>query len=309
MAGFAGIHRQMRLTILAALAACMGFGQPVRSTLQPGGGEEYRLGPGDKLAIEVFEVAELSGPAVVDVAGAIRLPLVGEVKATGLTARELEDALEARYGDNLLENPQITVAVEDFRSQPVSIVGEVAEPGVYQLQGRRRLLEVLAMAGGLTEHVGETITITRASAGADRAISVKNLLTLEPGEDDNPWIEPHDVLRVSRAGVIYVIGAVRQPGGFPIKDQERMTVLRAVSLASGTERTAARQRVRLIRQRDGAEQDIPVNLSDVLKGKAEDATLEPNDILYVPNSAMKTTLNRTTEAVIQMATGLVIWRR
>jgi polysaccharide export outer membrane protein len=106
-----------------------------------------------------------------------------------------------------------------------------------------------------------------------------------------------------------VIGAVRQPGGFPIKDQERMTVLRAVSLASGAEKTAAKQRARIIRQGENGEQDIPIKLADVLKGKADDAVLEPNDIVYVPDSALKSTLNRTTEAVMQMAVGVVVWRR
>jgi polysaccharide export outer membrane protein len=298
----------MRLFLLIALALSCGYAQETRSTLQPGGGEEYRLGPGDALVVEVFEVEELSGPATVDAAGHIRLPLIGEVEAAGHTARELEDALEARFAKGLLQDPQIQVSVADFRSQPVSIVGEVAEPGVYQLQGKRRLLEVLAMAGGLSEHAGETIVVTRAG-GPELSVSVKNLLTLEPSEAGNPWIEPHDVLRVSRAGVVYVIGAVRQPGGFPIRDQERMTVLRAVSLASGAEKTAAKQRSRIIRQRDGAGVEMPIRLADVLNGKAEDAPLEPNDIVYVPDSAAKSTLHRTTEAVMQMAVGLVIWRR
>ncbi len=301
----------MRLLVLAALAlSAVSAQQLARSTLQPGGGGEYRLGPGDSLEVAVFEVEELSGPATLDSEGRIRLPLVGDVVAAGRTARELEDMLEASYRDRFLHDPQITVAVSDFRSQPVSIVGEVAEPGVYQLQGRRRLLEVLALAGGLTEHVGETITITRAGKQAsDRAVSIKRLLTLEPSDADNPWIEPHDMLRVARAGVIYVIGAVRQPGGFPIKDQERMTVVRAVSLASGAEKTAAKQRARIIRQREGAEQDIPIRLGDVLNGKAADAELEPNDIVYVPDSTAKNAFNRTTDAVMQMAVGLVIWRR
>lgn len=304
----------MRIALLAALALGCAYAQEPRSTLQPGGGEEYRLGPGDALTVTVFEVEDLSGPATVDSAGRIRLPLVGEIPAAGRTARELEGLLESRYRDKFLRDPQITVAVEDFRSQPVSIVGEVAEPGVYQLQGRRRLLEVLALAGGLTEHVGETITITtdssdRPETEPDAVVSVKNLLTGAPSEAANPWIEAHDVLRVSRAGVVYVIGAVRQPGGFPIKDQERMTVVRAVSLASGAEKTAAKQHARIIRQREGAEIEIPIRLGDVLNGKAQDTALEPNDIVYVPDSTAKNTLHRTTEAVMQMAVGLVIWRR
>ena len=313
MAGAAG-PIDMRLALLIALASSAALAQEPRSTLQPGGGEEYRLGPGDGLTVDVFEVEELSGPATVDSAGRIRLPLVGEIAAAGQTARELEELLESRYRERFLHDPQITVAVADFRSQPVSLVGEVAEPGIYQLQGRRRLLEVLALAGGLTEHVGETVTITRkqpSEAGGTRdiSISVKSLLTGAPSEEDNPWIEPHDVLRVSRAGVVYVIGAVRQPGGFPIKDQERMTVVRAVSLASGAEKTAAKQRARIIRQTAGDDREIPIRLGDVLNGKAPDAALEPNDIVYVPDSTAKSTFNRTTEAVMQMAVGLVIWRR
>jgi polysaccharide export outer membrane protein len=299
----------MRLLLAFALSLSCAYAQEPRSVLQPGGGEEYRLGPGDALAIEVFEVEELSGPASVDAQGRIRLPLIGDVEAAGRTAPELETLLERRYGEGLLEDPQIKVSVEDFRSQPVSIVGEVAEPGVYQLQGRRRLLEVLAMAGGFTESVGETITITPANGEPDVSVSVKNLLTLEPGEADNPWIRPHDVLRVSRAGVVYVVGAVRQPGGFPIKDQERMTVLRAVSLASGAEQTAARQKARIIRKGAEGETDIPIKLADVFRGKAEDTRLQPNDILYIPDSTAKSALHRTTEAVMQMAVGLVIWRR
>ena len=304
----------MRYVLLSGLLLSAAYAQEPQSTLQPGGGEEYRLGPGDALTVDVFEVEELSGPATVDAAGHIRLPLVGEVVAAGSTARELEQILEECYRDQFLHDPQITVAVSDFRSQPVSIVGEVAEPGVYQLQGKRRLLEVLAMAGGFTENVGETITVTRrrgpdSEAADDLAVSVKNLLTLQPSEGDNPWIEPHDVLRVSRAGVVYVIGAVRQPGGFPIKDQERMTVVRAVSLASGAEKTAAKQRARIIRQTNGEELEIPIRLGDVLNGKTPDTELEPDDIVYVPDSTAKSTLNRTTEAVMQMAVGLVIWRR
>lgn len=302
----------MRLAVLTLLCLGCAHAQENHSNLQPGGGQEYRLGPGDTLSVEVFEVEELSGPATVDSAGRIRLPLVGEVAAAGRTARELEELIEGRFRSAYLHDPQITVSVEDFRSQPVSIVGEVAKPGVYQLQGKRRLLEVLALAGGLTEHVGETVAITRDAADGperDLTVAVKSLLTGGPGERDNPWIEPHDSVRVSRAGIVYVIGAVRQPGGFPIKDQERMTVIRAVSLASGAEKTAARQRARIIRQKDGAEAEIPIRLADVLNGKAADTALEPNDIVYVPDSTAKSTLNRTTEAVMQMAVGLVIWRR
>ena len=143
----------------------------------------------------------------------------------------------------------------------------------------------------------------------ETVVSVRRLLTLRTSEEDNPWIEPHDSIRVSKAGVVYALGALRPPGGFPIKDQERMTVLRAVSLASGMERTAALQRARIIRTVHGEKTETPVELRGILSGKDPDPELLPNDILYVPDSRMKSALNRGAEAIVQMAVGVVVWRR
>ena len=222
----------------------------------------------------------------------------------------------------------------------MSVLGAVRQPGVYQLQGRRRLLDVLAIAGGLSPEVGETITISRsgvqrpASDELDLPISpppvqvmsppdtnghparteemrvfVRNLLSGAPGEVNNPFIEPHDVIQVAKAGVVYVLGAVKQPGGFPIKDQEKVTVLRAISLAAGLEGHAAPQRSRIIRQLGAEEFEVPVAVRDILKGRARDIELETNDILFIPDSRAKNALSRAADAAIQMATGLVIWRR
>jgi len=300
----------------------------------------YRLGPGDVVQITVFEVDELSQPAVVNSQGSIPLPLVGEVSVEGLTTSEIEGKLKLLYGRDLLRDPQISVRVEEFRSQPVSVLGAVREPGVYQLQGRRRLLDVLAIAGGLSPEVGETITISRP--GVRRPVSdeldlpvspppvqvisppdtedrpgrtkemrvfVRDLLAGAPGEASNPFIEPHDVIQVAKAGVIYVLGAVKQPGGFPIKDQEKVTVLRAISLAAGLDGHAAPQRSRIIRQLGAERFEVPVAVRDILKGRARDIELETNDILFIPDSRAKNALSRGADAVIQMATGLVIWRR
>ncbi len=300
----------------------------------------YRLGPGDVVQITVFEVDELSQPAVVTQQGSLPLPLVGEVEVEGLTTSEIEGKLKSLYGQDLLRDPQISVRVEEYRSQPVSVLGAVRQPGVYQLQGRRRLLDVLAIAGGLSPEVGETITISRsgvqrpASDELDLPISpppvqvmsppdtnghparteemrvfVRNLLSGAPGEVNNPFIEPHDVIQVAKAGVVYVLGAVKQPGGFPIKDQEKVTVLRAISLAAGLEGHAAPQRSRIIRQLGAEEFEVPVAVRDILKGRARDIELETNDILFIPDSRAKNALSRAADAAIQMATGLVIWRR
>lgn len=304
----------------------------------------YRVGPGDVLAISVFEVEELSKTAVVTPRGTISLPLIGEVPVQSGTTTEIEDLLTQLYGRDLLRDPQISVKVEAFRSQPVSILGAVDRPGVYQLRGRRRLVEVLAMAGGLAPDVGDEITITRRGPTAALSpapaldtgaalldtnvlepagtamlqpaademeihVSVRELLTNTHNDESNPLIEPHDAIQVDKAGVVYVIGSVVKTGGYPVKDQEVMTVLRAVSLAEGLARYAAPQKARIIRELAGVKQEIPVRIKDVLKGKAPDLELVDNDILFVPGSGTKAALSRGTEAAIQMATGVVIWRR
>ncbi len=294
----------------------------------------YRVGPGDVLDIVVFEVEELSRPAVVTPEGTISAPLIGELRVEGQTTLEIEAALKQGYGTRYLHDPQISVSVKDFRSQPVSVVGAVKEPGVYQLQGERRLLEVLAMAGGFTEEVGETIAINRGAAGSEETavaradvlgsaagrldlsrssdevvVSVRELLTAKAGGEANPVIEPHDVIRVSKAGIVYVMGAVEKPGGFVIKDQERMTVLRAVSLAAGFGEHSSPQKSRVIRQSAGGKQEILIRIKDVIEGREPDLDLEANDILYIPDSRAKSVLSRSVEAMIQVGTGVAIFRR
>ena len=301
---------------------------------EPGVRGPYRVGPGDVLDIVVFEVEELSRPAVVTPEGTISLPLIGELPVRGQTTLEIEAGLKQQYGTRYLRDPQISVSVKDFRSQPVSVVGAVKEPGVYQLQGERRLVEVLAMAGGFTEEVGETVSISRGGVSAGDAVnvradvlgaaagrldmtasrdetvvSVRELLTARAGGQANPVIEPQDVIRVSKAGIVYVMGAVEKPGGFVIKDQERMTVLRAVSLASGFGRHSSPQKSRVIRQGSEGKSEIPVRIKDVIEGREPDLELEANDILYIPDSRAKNVLSRSVEAMIQVGTGVAIFRR
>ena len=312
------------------------FGQSAgRTEIGPAG--PYRVGPGDVLDIAVFEVDELSKPATVGSRGTLVLPLLGEVDAAGLTPLEIAARLETLYGESLLRDPQINVTVEAYRSQPVSVFGAVERPGIYQLQGRRRLLEVLAMAGGLAKDSGDEIRIARQGGsnaareelaagplpdGVDAVksttmpeetpeeivLSVRGLLAGPGGARDNPWIEPYDVIRVAKTGLVYVLGAVSRPGGYPI-EQESMTVLRAVSLAQGLDRRASPQKARVIRQQGATKQEIAVRIGDILRGQAPDAPLEDNDILFVPDSRAKSALHRGAEAAIQLATGVIIWRR
>ena len=259
----------------------------------------YRLGPGDAIDIAVFEVEELSKPAVLAPDGTAALPLIGVVKLGGLTTQQAAARLRELYANNLIRDPQISVSVKEYRSQPVSVLGAVAKPGVYQLRGPRRLSDVLALAGGLAPEAGSEITIQRQ----------EEVLRVATRGENNPWIEGGDAVRVSKAGVVYVVGEVGRAGGFPLKDQEQITVLKALSLAEGLRRYAAPQRARIIRNRDGRQQETPVKLRDILEGRAPDAPLAPDDILFIPNSQAKTAMGRMAEAAIQAGTGVVIWRR
>ncbi len=296
----------------------------------------YLVGPGDVLRVTVFEVEELSNTVVVSPKGTISPPLIEEFSVAGITAREIEAKLEQMYEGGYLRDPQISVVVSEFRSQPVSVLGAVERPGVYQLQGRRRLLEVLAMSGGLGKDVGDTITISRrpggsgarpaagssftgpgsamgepapAASGQEIEVSVRNMLLRPDSDDANPLIQPHDVIQVSKAGIVYVMGAVEKAGGYTIKDQEKITVLRAVSLASGLGRHASPQKARIIREVDGKKQWIHVRIKDVIAGRSPDPELAANDILYIPDSRAKSVLSRSVEAMIQVGTGVAIFRR
>lgn len=274
---------------------------------------EYRCGPGDQLSIQVFEVEELTGLATIDGEGQIRLPLVGAVVVGHLTTHQIEDRLVELYGTSLVHDPHISVSIEKFGSQPVSVLGAVSAPGVFQLQGARRLLDVLAMAGGLSEDAGDHVRIRRPGSDdtappLEISVPIRQMLSAASDSQYNPWIEAHDTIQAERAGLVYVLGAVNRPGGFPIKDQEPITVLQAIALAEGSSPTASLQRAQIIRALGLEKVEIAISIKDILSGQLPDPLLQPNDILYLPDSRAKAALSKGTEAIVQMAVGLVIWR-
>ncbi len=267
----------------------------------------YHCGPGDLLDIRFFEVDDLDTQALISAAGEISLPLVGAVAVAGLTTSEIEGRIEEVCRRNVIKEPQVTVSVAEFQSQPVTVIGAVREPGAYQLRGERRLLEVIAMAGGFDEEAGGRIKIQR---GVDDVVTISiGELLARPGRATNISIDAHDVVEVERSGVVYVVGAVEKAGGFPVRDQRPMTVLRALSLAQGLSQFSSPQNAVVIRDLGSERHELPVALKDILRGRREDVVLEMDDILWVPDSRAKSVMNRGVEAAIQMATGIVVWRR
>jgi|YelNatPaOPRAMG01_1025707.scaffolds.fasta_scaffold26003_5 polysaccharide export outer membrane protein len=289
------------------------------------GGRAYALGPDDEIVITVAEAEDFPGkPVRIGPTGSISLPMVGRIEAAGLTVEQLEAELAARL-KTYIRNPQVTVTVTEMRSQPVSVIGSVGQPGVRQLQGRKTLMEVLSEAGGLKEDAGHTVKITRrmeygpiplpgAVTDASGQFSIAEVSLRELMQAQNPLLNipimPNDVITVPRAEMVYVIGDVVKPGGIILGDQSTVTVLQALSMAAGLEKTAKPQDAKILRVAPGSTQrvEVAVNLKDILAGKRSDVPMEKEDILFVPSSKGKTAALRILEAAVGSGTTAIIWR-
>jgi polysaccharide export outer membrane protein len=188
----------------------------------------------------------------------------------------------------------------------VTVLGEVKNPGVYPLLGARGLLDLISTAGGVTSSAGHTVTIAHRT-DPDHPAIVK--IDSKPGGTTafNVDVRPGDTVVVSHAGIVYVVGDVGKPGGFLLADSDQMTVLQAVALAQGTNRTAALNHAKLIRKNQGGRQELPVPLKKILSNSAPDQMLADGDILFVPSSAAKDAL-RDVETILPAAAGAAIYR-
>jgi polysaccharide export outer membrane protein len=284
--------------------ACAFAQQPGASTKPSPSG--YVLGPDDQIVIRALDGFDIGDkPVLIGTNGDITLPLIGRVKAAGLTVEQFETAL-ADLLKKYIHDPQISVMVTEFRSQPVSVLGAVANPGVIQLRGRKTLYEVLSLAGGPRDTAGSTVSIVRlsengaiplpgASPDLTGRYSTAALDMQEILDGKNPAanieIKPHDVISVSQgnARMVYVVGDVQRAGAFNLGGQRTISVLSAVSLAGGLGRTAKPEKARIFRPAPDQQQheEIAVNIKQILAGKAEDIGLRPQDVLVVPTSSRK----------------------
>lgn len=285
----------------------------------------YILGPEDQIVILAVEPQEIvNKPVRIASNGMVNLPLVGPVKAGGLTVEQFEAELQKRLTP-FVNRPQVSVNVLELRSRRVSVLGAVNKPGVYQLYGNLTLMELLSQAGGLRSDAGTKARITRMGSGTAGAqdgkasepagaaiIEVPLKETAEWGSPEaNPQVFPNDIILVTRAETVYVVGEVVKPGGFVLNDRENLSVLKALSLAGGLDKTAAPGSSRIIRVAAGSNvrTEIRVDLKRVLTGKSPDISMLPEDILFVPRSAGKRVAFRSMEAVMQTVTGIAIYRR
>jgi polysaccharide export outer membrane protein len=312
--------------------------------------DDSRIGADDLVNITVFEAPEMNTTARVPPDGDISMQLLGAVHAAGLTPRELQSVLEGLLRRTYMKDPHVGVFLQELQSHPVSVVGAVKMAGVFQIRGPKSLLEILSMAQGLADDAGDTVSILHGSersdsnnlshpdlklSGASRILQPQKIVvnrnamgTSSPDQNTkieninlkklldssdstlNVQVRSGDVVTVSRAGIVYVVGEVNKPGGFVLQNNESISILQALALAQGTTHTSAISQARIIRtdSTTGKRTEIPVNLGKIFAGKQPDILLEPKDVVFVPNSAAKSMLYRGSEAALQTAAGVAIYK-
>src|SRR5580704_14370747 len=266
-----------------------------------------KLGIDDLVAVSVYDAPELTRSVRVEPDGAIHLPLLEDgIKAAGLFPHELESNVAAalKTGE-ILVDPVVKVTVIEYHSRPISVMGAVKKPVTFQSVGVVTLLGALARAEGLSDLAGTEIVVTQEGGAVER-VPVKRLMN-EADPSVNFSLHGGEEIRVPEAGKIFVVGNVRKPGAFLVRDGSENSVLKLMALAEGLPQCAYKQAFSY-----RAKEEIPVALDEILKRKSPDVPLEVGDILYLPDNKGKrltaTVLDRIAGFGSATASGLVIWR-
>src|SRR3954469_23423344 len=256
----------------AVWGACLLLALATTAFAQSAG--DYVIGPQDVLTIQVFDQADLGGKYSVETDGTFSFPLIGRVKAAGMTLRGFETELKKKLADGYFRNPQVTVAIEQYRSQRVFVMGEVRAPGPVPLTGGMTLIEALSRAGSTMPSASGEVAIVRAPQGArgpvlpdpNKSADIVNvsIRELESGSmKHNVALHDGDTIFVPRAESVYVFGQVKMPGAYAI--QKDTTVLQALSLAGGVSENGAMNRIKIARVINGQKEEIKVKLTDIVK--------------------------------------------
>ena len=264
-----------------------------------------KLGPSDLIELSVYNVPELTTKARVSNSGDVYLPLIDYVHVGGLTQEEAQTVVEKRLEDGgFVRNPHVTIFVDEANSQGVTVLGEVGKPGIYPDPADHKLYQVISEAGGFNANSSRKIAILRRNQPEPIRIELpRNLADDISGNVD---VLPGDTITVPRAPIIYVVGDVGRPSGLLV-DNGTLTVLQALALAGGTNRTAKMGGARIIRKGPTGMTEMTVQLKKMLEAKVPDVTLQADDILFVPVSGGRVLAGRTFEAAMAMATAVSIY--
>jgi polysaccharide biosynthesis/export protein len=264
-----------------------------------------KLGGGDLIEVSVYNVPELTTKARVGNSGDIYLPLVDYVHVGDLTVEEAQRLIEKRLGDGgFVRSPHVTVFVDESASQGVTLLGEVARPGIYPDVGDHKLYQIISQAGGFTQSAARKVSISRRNLA--QTINLDLPRNLADDLTNNVEVLPGDTILVPRAPIIYVVGDVGRPSGLLV-DNGTLTVLQAIALAGGANKTAKMGGVRIIHKGPTGMTEREVPLKKMLEAKAPDITLQADDILFVPVSGGKILAASTFNAALSMATAVSIY--
>lgn len=273
----------------------------------------YVLGTGDEMVVRVLEMEDLTERIVmVDGDGNITLPLLGSIRAAGVTVQSFQASLVEQLKKYVRE-PHVTVTVVRFRSEQVFFVGGFRAPGIHGLQSRRMLSDMLAMVGGLQPTASRRIRVSRRKdAGvipSPRARQTAEGMVVsvpvngggsEINAADDFKLEPYDVVTADRAEPVYATGGLLRPGVIEVGERDSLTISQVLSLSGGLSRDADADKARVLRpvMDTNRRAEIPVNVKRILQGQDADFPLLPNDILHIPERRAGKGRNLTRQVLV-----------
>jgi polysaccharide export outer membrane protein len=271
-------------------------------------GESLRIGPGDQIHVTVVDSPELDQHPRVTDAGEVPLIGVGAVKITGLTPAEAATAVHDKLiAAHYLNHPEVTVTVEQYATQTVSVLGQVRASGAYPIGTARPVVDILALAGGLNEVADRNIVIERRgdpdhplhyNLANDGVLALQTSVLVYPG----------DTVMVPKAGIVYVLGDVNRPGGFVMDNNStELTLLQALARAGGVSRTAKQGHAKLLRKDATGYHETQLSLGEIQKGKRQDIALAPGDVLYVPFSYAKNIAVSGSSGIISSVSSAAVY--
>ena len=260
-----------------------------------------KIGPGDLLTVEVYDVPELKQDLRVSDTGDAELALIGKLHLADLTVEAAASRIAGELASHgLVLHAQVNVLVREYATQGVAVSGEVRKPGVFQVLGPRSLAQLISEAGGLTELASPRITIRRHSGGEETVNVPRN------SRSDDVLLHPGDTVLVQRAGIAYLVGEVNRSGGYVLQDDGELTIAQLVALGGGMTSTAKGTKAKLVRKTAAGREELKVNVSEILRGRAPDVHLQHDDIVFIPNSLWRAAATRL-QNITQMTAGAAIY--
>jgi polysaccharide export outer membrane protein len=309
----------MKTFLLFVLACGCCSAQAVKAQADPlSTGQPYVLEPGDQVVLQAVNAEEVSGkPFRIETDGTIDFPLLGTMHPAGLTVEQFESKLRGQLAQ-YVRNPQVTVAVTQFRSENVTFTGAFKTPGVFPLQGRHSLTEMLAVVAGLNENSSRILRITRQQSSgplplpnvrvrADGLSSVADLdTTFVNGRSaaDDFLLKPNDVITAFPVDPIVIGGEITHPGVVPLGDHKSLSLMQVVFMSGGLTKDASSKRIKVFRQLpdSGKREELQVSLAKIQKGMQPDLPLLPRDMVIIPRSDGKV----ASRQILALTTGLTM---